>query len=158
MAVVTTCTTHSETDAPSPPDAFTSSLPNTLPPSPQQQTLTPFYYLPLTHKCSSSFNSSVCAAAADDVVTGAAATGGGGGGDGGRGESKNEQRFGGPVDKFGGVELPQLKLDRVSPSRIYYPGQSYETDDLAPRKIKPDSGGGEKKKGWRLTLLIHIWW
>ena len=26
-----------------------------------------------------------------------------------------------------------LKLSRVSQSRIYYPGQSYETDDLAPR-------------------------
>jgi len=27
-----------------------------------------------------------------------------------------------------------LKLGRVSQSRIYYPGQSYETDDLAPRE------------------------
>ena len=88
------------------------------------------------------------AAAAGDVVTGAAATGGGGGGDGGGGDSrKSEQRFGGPVDKFGGVELPQLKLDRVSPNRIYYPGQSYETDDLAPRENQfMTVGVGEKKK------------
>ena len=27
-----------------------------------------------------------------------------------------------------------LKLARVSQTRIYYPGQSYETDDLAPRE------------------------
>jgi|MDSW01.1.fsa_nt_gb small subunit ribosomal protein S18 len=34
-----------------------------------------------------------------------------------------------PKDLFSG-----LKLGRVSQSRIYYPGQSYETDDLAPRE------------------------
>ena len=36
------------------------------------------------------------------------------------------------ITRTGGANA-DLKLARVSQSRIYYPGQSYETDDLAPR-------------------------
>lgn len=33
-----------------------------------------------------------------------------------------------------GFDGLSIKLERISQSRIYYPGQSYETDDLAPRE------------------------
>ena len=38
-----------------------------------------------------------------------------------------------PSSTHAGGSNVDLKLGRVSQSRIYYPGQSYETDDLAPR-------------------------
>lgn len=37
------------------------------------------------------------------------------------------------MDEVEGNATPKLKLESVSPYRVYYPGQSYETDDLAPR-------------------------
>lgn len=57
--------------------------------------------------------------------------GGGGGG------AQRERRSGRSNLSGGGAgfDSPSLKLERVSHSRIYYPGQSYDTDDLAPREM-----------------------